>query len=182
MRCSGWSSLAISACSALEILVLAGSASAHVIAMPGYIPSKGSEAIILEVPNERPDPMTSFVVNVPSGIGIEHAHPADGWSESVEGSTARWTGGALPAHAQVDFRLTLKAGVEPGAVALDAEQIYGDGSVVTWRVSITITPPTESPSQNLALAGVVGLIGVLVVAAVTMLAMRRRSPPVHDDD
>jgi uncharacterized protein YcnI len=180
MRCSGWSSLAISVCSALGILVFAGSASAHVIAMPTYIPSKGSEAIILEVPNERPDPMTSFVVNVPSGIEIEHAHPADGWSESVEGATARWTGGSLPARTQVDFRLTLKADVEPGAVALDAEQLYGDGGVVTWPVSITITPPTESPSQNLALAGVVGLIGVLVVAAITMLAMRRRSPPVQE--
>jgi uncharacterized protein YcnI len=180
MRCSGWSSLAISACSALGILAFPASVSAHVIAMPTYIPSKGSEAIVLEVPNERPDPMTSFVVNVPSGIGIEHVHPVSGWSENVEGSTARWTGGSLPARKQVDFRLTLKADVEPGAVALDAEQLYGDGGVVTWPVSITITPPAESPSQNLALAGVVGLIGVLVVAAVTMLAMRRRSGPLRE--
>jgi uncharacterized protein YcnI len=181
MRCSGWSSLAISVCSALGIVVFAGSASAHVIAMPTYIPSKGSEAIILEVPNERPDPMTSFVVNVPSGIEIEHAHPADGWSESVEGATARWTGGSLPARAQVDFRLTLKADVEPGAVALDAEQLYGDGGVVTWPVSITITPATENPSQNLALAGVVGVIGLLVIAAVAMLAMRRRPGPLPEE-
>ena len=40
---------------------------------------------------------------------------------------------------------------------------------------MTITPAAESPSQNLALAGVVGLIGLLVVAAIVMLA-RRRSP------
>jgi uncharacterized protein YcnI len=176
MRCSGWSSLAIWVCSGLSVLVFAGSASAHVIAMPTYIPSKGSESIILEVPNERADPMTSFVVNVPSGIEIEHVHPASGWIEEVDGSTARWTGGSLPARKQVDFRVTLKADVEPGAVALDAEQLYGDGGVVTWPVSLTITPPVESPSQNLALAGVVGLIGVLVIAAVAMLAMRRRSP------
>jgi len=171
MRCSGWSSLAISVCSAL---VFAGAASAHVVAMPTYIPSKGSEAIVLEVPNERPDPMTSFVVNVPSGIEIEHVHPAEGWTESVESSTARWTGGSLPAHKQVDFRVTLKADVEPGAVALDAEQLYEDGGVVTWPVSITITPAAQSPSQNIALAGVVGLIGLLVVAAVVMLSRRRR--------
>jgi hypothetical protein len=181
MRCSGWSSLAISACSAVGLLFFAGSASAHVVAMPTYVPSKGTQAIVLEVPNERPDPMTSFVVNVPSGIEIEHAHPADGWSESVEGSAARWTGGSLPARAQVDFRLTLKADVEPGGVSLDAQQLYGDGGVVTWPVSLTITPPTESPSQNLALAGVVGLIGVLVVAAIAMLAMRRRAPPLREE-
>jgi uncharacterized protein YcnI len=174
MRCSGWSSLAISACSALGVLLFAGPASAHVVAMPTYVPSKGSQAIVLEVPNERADPMTSFVVEVPSGIEIVHVHPASGWSASVEGSTARWTGGALPARKQVDFRLTLKADAEPGAVALGAQQLYGDGGVVTWPVSLTITPPAESPSQNLALAGVVGLIGVLVVAAVATLAMRRR--------
>jgi uncharacterized protein YcnI len=152
----------------------ARTAAAHIVALPTYIPSKGSEAIILEVPNERADPMTSFVVNVPSGIEIEHVHPAEGWSESVEGSTARWTGGSLPARKQVDFRLTLKADAEPGAVALDAEQLYDDGGVVTWPVSITITPPAQSPSQNTALAGVVGLIGLLVVAAVVMLSRRRR--------
>ena len=171
MRCSGWSSLAISVCSAL---VFAGAASAHVVAMPTYIPSKGSEAIILEVPNERPDPMTSFVVNVPSGIDIEHVHPAAGWTESVDGSTARWTGGSLPAHKQVDFRVTLKADVEPGAVTLDAEQLYDGGGVVAWPVSITITPAAQSPSQNIALAGVVGMIGLLVVVAVVMLSRRRR--------
>ena len=51
---------------------------------------------------------------------------------------------------------------------------YPDGGVVTWPVDFTITPAAESPSQNLALAGVVGLVGVLVVVAVAMLALRRR--------
>jgi len=179
MRCSGWSSLAISVCSAALALGLPGRASAHVVAMPTYIPSKGSESLILEVPNERTEPMTSFVVNVPSGLEIEHVHPAAGWIESVDGSTARWTGGSLAARKQVDFRLTLRADAEPGNVDLDAEQLYDDGGVVTWPVTITVTPPAQSPSQNVALAGVVGLIGVLVVAAVVMLS-RRRSPPLQE--
>jgi hypothetical protein len=36
-------------------------------------------------------------------------------------------------------------------------------------------PAAESPSQNLALAGVVALIGVLVVVAIAMVAWRRRA-------
>ena len=46
-----------------------------------------------------------------------------------------------------------------------------------WPVTLTITPPAKSPSQNLALAGVVGLIGLLVVAAIFMLARRRPQKP-----
>ncbi len=78
MRCSGWSSLAISACSGIAALVLAGPAAAHVVAMPTYVASKGSESILLAVPNEREKPMTSFVVKAPSGLEISHVHPAPG--------------------------------------------------------------------------------------------------------
>ena len=52
MRCSGWSSLAISVCSAL---VLAAPAAAHVVATPGFLPSESSESITFEAPNERDD-------------------------------------------------------------------------------------------------------------------------------
>ena len=40
---------------------------------------------------------------------------------------------------------------------------------------MTVTPPEQSPSENLALAGVVGFIGVLVVGAIVLLAFRRRT-------
>ena len=173
MRCSGWSSLAISVCSAL---LLAGPAAAHVVATPAYLPSKSSESITFEVPNERDDPMTAFSVTVPDGLEIEHAHVVDGWNEQVEGSTATWTGGSLAPRDTADFGMTLKADRDPGIIELQAEQRYPDGGVVTWPVDFTITPAAESPSQNLALAGVVGLIGVLVVVAVAMLAWRRRQP------
>ena len=71
--------------------------------------------------------------------------------------------------------MTLKADVEPGVVQAQAQQLYADGSVVAWPVALTITPATESSSQNLALVGVVALIGVLAVVAIAMLAWRRRS-------
>ena len=77
MRCSGWSSLAISACSALA-LVLAAPAAAHVVASPTFLASQSSESIGFEAPNERDDPMTSFTLSAPDGIEIEHAHPVEG--------------------------------------------------------------------------------------------------------
>ncbi len=172
MRCSGWSSLAISVCSALA---LAGTAAAHVVATPTFLPSGSSESITFAAPNERDDPMTGFALTVPAGLEIEHAHPVDGWVESQEGSTATWTNGVLEPNAEIGFGMSLKADADPGLVTVQAEQRYEDGSVVSWPVVLTITPAEESPSQNLALAGIVALIGVLAVVAIGMIAWRRRS-------
>jgi len=172
MRCSGWSSLAISVCSAL---VLAGTASAHVIATPTFLPSGSSESITFSGPNERNDPMTTFSLTAPAGLEIEHAHEIERWDESVEGSTATWNGGPVAPGEEVAFGMTLKTDAEPGVIELQADQGYADGSVVSWPVALTITPATESSSQNLALAVVVALIGLLAVVAVAMLAWRRRT-------
>ena len=175
MRCNGWSSLGISGCSVVAALVLAGPASAHVVATPAYLPSQSSESITLTAPNERSEPMTGFSVTAAEGLEIEHAHPAKGWSEPVGGLTASWVGGSLASGEDARFGMTLKADAEPGIVRLEAEQSYGSGEVVRWPVAITVLPAEESPSQNLALAGIVGLIGVLLVVAVATLAWRRRS-------
>jgi uncharacterized protein YcnI len=175
MRCSGWSSLAISVSSAALPLVFVASASAHVVAMPTFLPSGSSESITFSGPNERDDPMTAFVLTAPEGVVIEHAHEADGWDESVEGSTATWAGGSLAPDEEVGFGVTLEADVEPGVVQLQVDQRYADQSVVSWPVALTITPAEDSPSQNLALAGIVGLIGVLILAAIVMVAWRRRT-------
>jgi uncharacterized protein YcnI len=176
MRCSAWSSLAISVCSGLALL-FAGTASAHVIAIPTYVASGSSQAVIFSGPNERKRPMTSFAVVVPVGLEIAHAHPVDGWTEESTASRATWTGGSLAPRADIPFRVTLKATADPGMLQVKAEQSYSDGGIVSWPIAITILPPKASPSQNLALAGVVGLLGVLIVVAVAMLAWRRRPLP-----
>ena len=175
MRCSGWSSLAISVCSALALLVLAEPAAAHIVASPTFLPSQSSESISFEAPNERDDPMTSFALTAPAGIEIEHAHPVDGWDESASDGRATWTGGSLPANQTATFGVTLTADSDPGTVTLQATQGYDSGAVVEWPVDLTVTPAEQSPSENLALAGVVGLIGVLVVAGVVLIAFRRRT-------
>ena len=176
MRCSGWSSLAILVCNAVAAaLVLAASASAHVVAQPSYIATGESSTLELRGPNERDAPMTGFSVSVPSGVEILHAHPVDGWEEAIEGQTATWNGGSLAANSEQTFRLELETSVEPGIVALEVEQLYDGGEVVRWPVSLTVVPSAESPSQNLGLAAVVGLIGLLAVAAVAVLAWRRRA-------
>jgi hypothetical protein len=121
--------------------------------------------------------MTGFVVKAPPGLVIEHAHPADGWTENVAGSSATWTGGPLAHLALADFEVSLKATAAPGPIVLESEQRYDSGAVVRWPVSMTVVPGNEENSQNLLLAAVVGVIGLLVVAAVALLAWRRRTAP-----
>jgi hypothetical protein len=161
---------------AFVCLILAAPAAAHVVAAPPFVASGSSESVTFSGPNERDVPMTSFLLIAPAGVEIAHAHELEGWDESVEGSTATWLGGPLAPNEEIGFGVTLEADVEPGVVELQALQRYRDGGEVSWPVSLTITPADESPSQNLALAGVVGLLGVLCVGAVAMLAWRRRSP------
>ena len=178
MKCSGWSSLAISVCSAL---VLVGGASAHVVASPQFLASGDTESISLAAPNERDEPMTGFAVTAPPGLEIVHAHPSEGWSEQLDGSTATWTGGSLPTLTETSFGISLKAVAQPGIVVLETQQRYDGGEVVRWPVAITVIPGTEGSSQNLALAAVVGLVGVLVVVAVAMVAWRRRADAAQEN-
>jgi hypothetical protein len=156
-------------------LATAQVAVAHVVATPAFLASESSASVTFAGPNEREDPMNAFTLTVPAGLEIVHAHELEGWDESVTGSTATWLGGPLAPDEEVAFGMTLEADTEPGVVVVEAEQRYPDGAVVSWPVSLTITPAEESPSQNLALAGVVALVGLLSVAAVAVLAWRRRT-------
>jgi hypothetical protein len=150
--------------------------------MPTYVPSRSSQVIIFSGPNERKKLMTAFTLLAPAGLEIEHAHPVDGWTEEFTTRKATWRGGSLAPRADVPFRVTFKATAEPGILNVDAEQRYPDGGIVSWQVPITVVPPVESPSQNFAMAGVVGLIGALVVIALGMVAWRRRTPPADVSD
>lgn len=156
-------------------LAVVGRASAHVVPTPSYVSANEVDSITLNSPNERDKPMTAFTVTAPRGVEIVHAHGPAAWKVTFSGSTATWKGSTLAPNATTAFGLYLEAKTEPGTVQLQAQQRYPDGAVVRWPVSLTVLPAKTSPSQNLQLAAVVGLIGVLVIAAVGALAWRRRA-------
>ena len=160
---------------AVAALGAASAASAHVVPSPSYVESGTSGNVSLSSPNERDKPMTAFVVTVPAGLEIVHAHGPEPWQASIAGRTARWTGGTLAPGAEATFGLLLQATTaRPGTVSLTAQQRYADG-VVRWPVTLTVTPAAKKPSENFALAGVIGVIGLLVIAVVGVLTWRRRT-------
>jgi len=85
MRCSAWSSLAISVCSAL---VLAVPAAGHITVVPPFVSSAGTATLTLTAPNERDEPMTGLVVTVPDGFRISRAEQGEGWVSGHGSTTA----------------------------------------------------------------------------------------------
>ena len=71
------------------------------------------------------------------------------------------------------FSLELEAPAEPGSATIEITQRYPGGDVVTWGVGLTVTPESESSSQNLGWALVTALIGIIVLAAVGVGFLRR---------
>ena len=116
-------------------------------------------------------------MKTPLGLVIHHANPVAGWTSPSTDATVRRGPAGRCAPSKERFAILLKADVDPGLVQLDAKQLYDDGNVVSWPVQITVLPAAKSPRQNLALAGVVALIGLLTIAAIFMLARRRPQRP-----
>ena len=161
-------------------LVLATPAGAHVGATPPFLAAGSSDTVHLDVPNERKEPMTGFTVTVPDGFEIVHAHPAEGWDQSFDYSSATWTGGTVVAGASADYGIELQAPSIPVFVEFKVVQRYDNGDVVRWPVAFTVTPATESDSRDLALVTVIVLAVLLVVAAIAAVAWRRRSRSLQE--
>ncbi len=98
MRCSAWSSLAISACRgearlalalacvALAALVLAAPAGAHVEVTPTFVAEGATETLSVVGHNDRTVPLTQFEVALPAGFELEEAEPVEGWEAAVDGT------------------------------------------------------------------------------------------------
>jgi uncharacterized protein YcnI len=157
-------------------LVLAAPGAAHVIASPAFLASGSTGTLELSAPNERDTPMTGFVVTAPPGVEIVRAEESEGWTAVVEGRTATWSGGALPAGLSETFGIRVEATAAPGALELETRQRYADGEV-RWPVALTIVPGTEASGSGgpwLAV-GLIAGAGVLVAAAIALVARRRRA-------
>jgi len=170
MRCSAWSSLAISVCSAF---VVVAPASAHVEIAPSYVAARGTATLSLTGPNERDEPMTGFSVAVPRDFRIVSARSAAGWRGEVQGARAIWRGGSLAPEAEATFSLEVEAPSGPGPAQLEAVQRYPGGDVVTWDVGLTVTPEPEASSQNIGWAVLTAAVGLGVLTVIGVALLRR---------
>lgn len=161
------------ALAALAVLVAAESARGHVFPTPTYVATGSTSAIELSVPNERRVAMTAFEIRVPEGLVVAGVPPVDGWVASATARAARWTAGSLPPFATAAFAIELDVTGEPGTVVLDAVERYRDGRSVRWPMTLAVIPPADEPSQQLGVAVVVGVAGLLGLTIAAALLWRR---------
>jgi len=153
-------------------LALARAAEAHVFPDPTYVATGSVTDVGLSLPNERRITMTGFELRVPTGFRIEEAAQADGWTSSATPRRATWTGGHLPAFANTTFSVRLAVRRAPGNVTLDAIEHYKDGGRVFWPVTLVVVP-ADKPSEQLGVALIVALVGLLGLTIGGALLWRR---------
>jgi len=171
--------LSISALAAV-LLVLPQPASAHLSVEPAFLAAGSAERLVLTVHNDRDETMTGFRLTVPRGFRILGAGSVEGWSDAKAGPTATWTGGSLAPLEPVVFEVDVKAaGVEPGPVELQGDQLYADGESITWPVPLTVVPPGQSTTgESEAVTGtavaILTILGTLAVATFGLVFWQRR--------
>ena len=152
-------------------LALAEAAQAHVYPTPTYIATGSTSSVELSLPNERRIPMTALALDVPTGMRVVEAMPAPGWSESATNRRATWTG-RLHAFETANFTVRLETSRVPGTVTLKAVERYPDGGKRIWPVTLLVVPADE-PSEQLGVALVVALLGLLGLTIGGALLWRR---------
>jgi uncharacterized protein YcnI len=168
--------LLVSALAALALLT-PPPAAAHLTTEPSFLAAGSTELLVVTVHNDRDEAMTGFRLTVPTGLRILDAGGEEGWTAAVEGASSTWTGGELAPVEPVVFEVEIQAaGVEPGVVDLQGDQLYADGEAVSWPVPLTVVPPggeTEAALNGQAIA-TLSILGVLVVATFGLVVWQRR--------
>jgi len=155
----------------------ASPAAAHVIPQPSFVETQSVATLALEGPNERDEPMTGFRLRMPSGITILSVRDHSGWTEAIEDGEVVWADGSLAPGASETFHVELEAPDEPGALTLDAEQLYAGGEVVRWDVSLTVVPGPDEASGSAGWALGIAAAFLVITSAIVLVAWRGRNPP-----
>ena len=169
-------SAALALCGLGVALMTSGGASAHVVPVPQFLPSGLIRTVSFSVPNERAEPMSGLTIDVPAGFRIVQARRTAGWAATVDSTTSTWRGGPL-AHLDIEtFRLDVEITSDSGLVTLDTIQLYPSGATVNWPATLTVLPgrdDEQTQSVGWALVAAIVGVGLVVIAGVAALALRR---------
>lgn len=126
-------------------LVLAAPAAAHVTVEPGSVKPGADVRVAFTVPNEeRGAAILGFTVRIPEGFAAEAVEAKPGWRVSREGSTVRWSGGAIAPGRFETFALTGSAR-RGGSLAFRAWERL-PGRVLAYTPTVTARAAAARPA------------------------------------
>jgi uncharacterized protein YcnI len=170
MKCSGWSSRGISACSALAAgLVFAGAASAHLSLNPATVKAGSLIDLTFSVPNQAdPVAIDHVTLGIPGAFNLDDAEAKPGWTQSRTGQAVTWSGGNIPKGQYATFAIRGTAPNKAETVLFNV--LVGDhrGKSITYRIGLDVSTQAEEDSGARSL-GKAALV-VAVVAAMLALA------------
>jgi uncharacterized protein YcnI len=175
MRCSGWSSRAISASSAavaaliVATLIVAAPAGAHLSIVPATVVKGELVDLVFSVPNEDDAMGVDHVtLGVPQDFELDDAEAKPGWSQSRTGQAVTWAGGNITKGTYARFGIRGTAPRRAETVLFTV--LVGDrtGQSITYRVPLGVTAhgPRDGGARSLAKAAII----VAIAAAAAALA------------
>jgi uncharacterized protein YcnI len=179
MKCSGWSSLAISVCSAL---VFTGAATAHLSIDPAQVTKGELVDLVFSVPNEADAVGVDHVtLGIPADFSLDDGEAKPGWSQSRTGQAITWSGGNVPKGQYATFAIRGTAPKKAETVLFNV--LVGDrnGKSITYRVGLDVQAHGQQDSGARSLGRAALLIAILgaalaLVALFTALYVWLRPP------
>ena len=180
MRFSVWSSLAVSACSAL---VLAAPAGAHLSVDPATVQTNAAVDLVFSVPNEDdPTGIDHVTLGVPPDFELDDAEAKPGWTQSRTGRAVTWSGGNIPSGQYATFSIRGTAPKRAETVLFNV--LVGDrtGKSITYRVGLDVVAhgTRDAGARSLGKAGLIVAIagaGLAFAALFLGLYLWLRPPP-----
>ena len=180
MRFSGWSSLAISVCSAL---VFAAPAGAHLSVNPDTVHTGALVDLVFSVPNaDDPNGIDHVTIKAPPDFVLDDGEAVAGWTQSRSGQVLTWTGGQIPSREYARFGIRGTAPAQAGTVLFNV--LVGDrtGKSITYRVGLGVVAhgTRDVGARSLGKAAlVVAVIGAALALAALFVGLYLwlRPPP-----
>jgi len=180
MRFSAWSSLVISACSALAFAAPAG---AHLSINPSQVHTGELVDLVFSIPNADDRwGVDRVTLGIPQDFVLDDAEAKSGWSQSRTGQAITWAGGNIPKH---EFaRFAIRGTAPPRAETVLFNVLVGDrtGKSITYRVPLEVVSHGERDAGARSL-GKAALAVAIIAAALALaglfvaLAVWLRPPP-----
>jgi uncharacterized protein YcnI len=165
MRCSAWSSLAISVYSAL---VLAGSAAAGVDVSPTRIDPGSTSRLFFWVANDGKTAIDGVAVGIPADFQLGEAESKSGWKTSVRSRTATWEGSKIAPGQFAFFSVTVRAPATEERALFSVLASTVKGGTQTWQARVDVVP---APPVHDDRARVTATIALIVAAVAALLAL-----------
>jgi uncharacterized protein YcnI len=184
MKCRGWSSRGISACSAaFAALIFAAPAGAHLSIVPPSVVKGQLVDLVFSIPNaDNPYGVDHVTLGIPQDFVLDDAEAKPGWSQSRTGQAVTWADGNIPKGEYARFGI--RGTAPPRAETVLFNVLVGDrtGKSITYRVPLAVTAhgPQDAGARSLAKASLIVAIiaaGIALAAGFVALYLWLRPPP-----